>query len=78
MVEKEIEKINTLITKVMIAKNKDVGKNSIPLKETRSYKSAMKYKASLSPNEQQKIIDEVNDEINRKYNDEWSFFNKWS
>ena len=32
MVEKEIEKINTLITKVMIAKNKDVGKNSIPLK----------------------------------------------
>ena len=64
----EIEKINNLITKAMTAKNKDISKNLIPFKETSSYKSAMKYKASLSPNEQQKIIDEVNDEIIR--NDE--------
>lgn len=67
---KELEKINTLITKAMTAKNKDVGKNSMPFKETSSYKSAMKYKASLSLDEQQKIINEVNDEINRKYDNE--------
>ncbi|EMZ38280.1 hypothetical protein LS77_002570 [Helicobacter bilis] len=67
---KEIEKINTLLTKAMTAKNKDINKNLTPLKETISYKSAMKYKASLSLDEQQKIINEVNDEINRKYDDE--------
>lgn len=77
---KKIEKIK-IFTKAITAKNKDINKNFIPLipfKETSSYKSAMKYKANLSLDEQQKIINEVNDEINMKYDDEWSFFNKWS
>lgn len=66
---KEIEKMNIVITKIMTAKNKEIDKNLIPLRETSSYKSAMKYKASLSLDKQQEIINEVIDEINRKYDD---------
>lgn len=67
---KEIEKINILLTRVMITKNKDISKNLIPFRETSSYKSAMKYKENLSSNEKQTIIDEVAEEINRKYDEE--------
>ncbi|MGX2983055.1 hypothetical protein [Helicobacter sp. 23-1045] len=43
----------------------------VPLKETQSYKLAMEYKKTLTPQELAEIERELDEEINRDYGDEF-------
>lgn len=64
-IQSEIIEVAKLLTK----KVKDNKPKSIKLRQSSSYKYAMKYKASLSQNEQQQISNEVQEEINRNYDE---------